>query len=97
MTLQVTPELEAIRAKADELGIKYHHRAGEAKIQELIDAHSADEVQEDKQPQFAHPVNKDHINEEGKIVPMTSEQFRKKYNPLRKKDLNRLVRCRFSA
>ena len=35
-------ELDALKAKADELGLKYHHKAGVDKLKELIDAHEAE-------------------------------------------------------
>lgn len=30
-------ELEELKAKCDELGIKYHHKAGVAKLKELLE------------------------------------------------------------
>lgn len=88
--------LEELKAKADELGVKYHHMAGEAKIQSAIDAHLADNGTE-VHPDFGAPVNKNQVNAEGKIVPLTSEEYRKKYLADRKKNLNRLVRCRITC
>lgn len=32
-----TDELEELKAKCDELGIKYHHKAGVAKLKELLE------------------------------------------------------------
>jgi len=90
--------IEELKAKADELGVKYHHMAGEAKIQAAIDAHLAENAQADLADGYDHPVNKNMIDPEtGKIVPMTSEQYRNKYRPDHKKSLNRLVRCRITC
>jgi hypothetical protein len=90
--------LEELRAQAKELGVKHHHNAGEVKIQEALDAFLADSAREELASGYKHPVNKEMIDPEtGKIVPMTSEQYRTKYLPERKKQLNRLVRCRITC
>ena len=88
--------LEALKAKADELGVKYHHMAGEAKIQAAIDAHLEENGLETADEFNGIPVNKDMVKD-GKIVPMTSEEYRKKYLPDRKKNLNRLIRVRVTC
>ena len=90
--------LEALKERAKELGVKHHHNAGEAKIQEAIDAHLAENAKAELAEEFSHPVNKNHIDPDtGKIVPMTSEEYRTKYLPERKKNMNRLVRCRVTC
>jgi hypothetical protein len=90
--------LEALKERAKELGVKHHHNAGEAKIQEAIDAHLAENAQAELAEEFSQPVNKNHIDPDtGKIVPMTSEEYRAKYLPDRKKNMNRLVRCRITC
>lgn len=92
--------LEALRTQAAELGVKHHHNAGEATIQNAIDAHLAKNATTGENLEgelnYKHPVNSNHIKD-GKIVPMTSEEYRKKYLPERKKNLNRLVRCRVTC
>lgn len=90
--------LEELKARAKELGVKHHHMAGEAKIKEAIDAHLAENAQADLAENFDQPVNKNQIDPEtGKIVPLTSEEYRAKYLPERKKNMNRLVRCRVTC
>ena len=89
--------LEELKAKADELGVKYHHMAGEAKIQAAIDAHMVDSGQVKDDRFHGAPVNKKMVNEDGEIVPLTSEEYRTKYGAERKKNLNRLVRCRITC
>lgn len=89
--------LQELKARADELGVKYHHMAGEAKIQAAIDAHLAENAEADVDTSFKHPVNKKQIGPDGKIIPLTAEQYRAKYLPERKKELNRLVRCRVTC
>ena len=94
-------EREALLAQAQELGLKVHHKAGAAKIQEAIDAHLAEHSVSAKDldssaPNFDHPVNKRQIKN-GRIVPMTAEEYRARYLPDRKKNLGRLVRCRITC
>lgn len=93
----MTTRLEELRAQAEELGVKYHHMAGEAKIQAAIDAHIEKATKTEAVEGFDHPVNPRHVNEDGLIVPMTSEEFRKDTLSDRKKILNRLVRCRITC
>lgn len=38
---EVMPELDALRAKLDGLGIKYHHRAGAEKLRALLEENEA--------------------------------------------------------
>ena len=38
---EVMPELDALRAKLDGLGIKYHHKAGVKTLQALLEANEA--------------------------------------------------------
>ena len=91
--------LDELKAQADKLGVKYHHMAGEAKIQAAIDAHLAKNRTEERSSladDFGAPINPSHVKD-GKIVPMTSEEYRAKYLPDRKKNLNRLIRCRVTC
>lgn len=91
-------KLEELRAQAIELGVKHHHMAGEAKIQDAINAHLKEHAKAELAEEYDHPVNKNHIDPDtGKIVPMTSEQFRLKYAGEVKKNLNRLIRCRITC
>lgn len=89
--------LQELKARADELGVKYHHMAGEKKIQDAIDAHLAENSSVEPSPDFKHPVNKNQVNAEGKIVPLTSTEYRQKYLADRKKELNRLIRVRITC
>lgn len=91
--------LDELKAQADKLGVKYHHMAGEAKIQAAIDAHLAKNRSDERSEladEYGVPVNPSHVKD-GKIVPMTSEEYRAKYLPERKKNLNRLIRCRVTC
>ena len=38
---EVMPELDALRARLDDLGIKFHHKAGAEKLQALLDQNEA--------------------------------------------------------
>ena len=38
---EVMPELDALRARLDDLGIKYHHKAGVKTLQALLQEHEA--------------------------------------------------------
>lgn len=91
MTLKITDELTALREQADELGIKYHHRAGEAKLKELINAYLAD----DSDLKVDDDVAASKKTE--KIVPMTQQEYRKSTDSDRKRLAGRLVRCRITC
>jgi hypothetical protein len=94
-----TERRDELMAQAKELGVKVHHMAGEQKIQDAIDAHLAKNAEADLiEKDFGAPVNKNQIDPEtGKIVPLTSEEFRRSVLPERKKIFNRLVRCRVTC
>jgi len=76
-------KLQHIRAQADMLGVKYHHRAGIAKIQKLIDDH----LQEQNKNLIPEPSAEASIRSEPKmpmvkgydelIVPMTEAEYKK--------------------
>lgn len=90
---------DALAAQAESLGLKVHHKAGAAKIQEMIDAHLADSDDTEDLGgalNYKHPVNPEHVKN-GKIVPMTSIEYRAKYLPERKKQMGRLVRVRVTC
>lgn len=87
--------LAELKEQAESLGVKYHHMSGEAKIQELIDAHIAEHRGLELKQANINPA---HIDKEtGKIVPKTSIQYRIDHLPDRKKLLNRLVRIRMTC
>jgi len=82
--------LDKLKAQADELGIRYHHRAGEKTIQAAIDAYLA--LQREGEEETAKEETKT-----GRITPLTSEEFRKRALPERLKNLNRLIRCQITC
>lgn len=89
--MSITPlDIDEVRARANELGVKYHHRAGAAKIQEAIDAFLNAQTADDSVEETPQ-VKKE------KIVPMTQAEYRKKYDTERKKQAGRLVRCRVTC
>jgi hypothetical protein len=84
-------KLQHIRAQADMLGVKYHHRAGVPKIQELIDAHL--EAQNKSEVTVTSAKAKPVAQSE-KVVPITAEEFRKDQTRLNHQNAGALVRCR---
>lgn len=46
----VDPDPAELKAQLDALGIKYHHKAGAVKLQELLDEHAATPVPEPEPP-----------------------------------------------
>lgn len=86
-------KLDELKAKADELGVKYHHMAGEQKIQDAIDAHLAEHSEE------AGPhINKNQVDPDtGKIVPMTAVEYKKARSQDDRKRVGRLLRCRITC
>ena len=86
-----TLDIEEVRARADELGIKYHHRAGAAKIQEAIDAFLSSEASAEEAPQ------EDSSEEKSEVKPMDQAEFRKKYDKERKRLAGTLIRCRVTC
>jgi hypothetical protein len=91
--MSITPlDIDDVRAQADQLGVKYHHRAGAAKIQAAIDAYlDAQSADDDSTDEEVKPSTKE------KIVPMTSSEYRKKYSGERKKQAGRLIRCKITC
>ena len=85
-------DLLQVRKDADALGIPYHHRAGAAKIQALIDAH---EPQMDDSPDLPGPVlNRVPVDP---VIPMTAEKFNRDRLAQNRKRVAQLVRCRVTC
>ena len=84
-------KLQHIRAQADMLGVKYHHRAGIPKIQELIDAHL--EAQNNPEPSVPLVESAPQKQSE-KIVPISAAEFRKDQTRLNHQNAGAIIRCR---
>jgi hypothetical protein len=90
------PELTQVRAEADKLGVKYHHRAGVAKIQGLIDNHL---------PQTTSPVPAAVVKAEpvqrqvpkAPVVLMTAKQFKDRKLAQQRLACTRLIRVRIQC
>ena len=73
------------------LGVKYHHRAGIAKIKKLIDAH----VQKGNQEEVvAQEQIKEVETTKEKVIPKSVEEFQKEDREDRKKKAGALMRIR---
>lgn len=90
-------ELIQVRAKADALGVSYHHMAGVPKIQAAIDAHldKMGKEQEAENLTMLQVASEDPLPEvpTEKIVPKSSAAFRAEQQRRNKLEANRLVRC----
>ena len=84
-------QLKHIRAQADALGIKYHHKAGVTKIQEAIEAHlekeRADELLTPAKPKLP----------KGKIVPVTEAEYKDKLRAENRRKVGALIHCRIQC
>jgi hypothetical protein len=89
-------DLQTLRAKADKLGVKYHHRAGPAKIQQAIDDFlSGTTDKTEPEPEYVQVVEANERKKEGvAIIPMTAEEYRKWEAGERRKMAGALVRVR---
>lgn len=103
--LKITPELLELRAKADELGVKYHHRAGVKKLKEAIANHEKESIQKAKQEARQEEV----LNQAPAAVAdtqlppgttarmLTPAQYEAMELERKKKEMNRLIRCRIQC
>lgn len=82
----MTTTIQEVRSQADALGISYHHRAGIAKIQGLIDAH-APEVEVQVPQKIRDDV----------VYTIPAEKFRRDQQALNRKRVAQLVRCRITC
>ena len=104
--LKITPELLELRAKADELGVKYHHRAGVKKLKEAIAQHEkAIQKQEASKETEQEEMLKDEpvAVADTQLPPgatarmLTPAQFEAMELERKKKEMNRLIRCRIQC
>lgn len=79
---ELTPKVIALQEECKELNIKFHHMHGAEKLQELIDAHKADNVKEIP---------------EKEITPIPEHVFKRERRAYNKKEANRLIRCRIQC
>lgn len=79
-----------VRAQADELGIKYHHKASDETVQRLIDKHLKEQE---------GPVEGLDLLPEEDCQPMTAEEYRQKYRNAQslRREASRLIRCRITC
>lgn len=83
MTRKLTPEVVALQEECTVLGIEFHHMHGEAKLQELIDAHNAGQEKPD-------PLKE-------KITPVPPERYMREKQIHARKEAKRLIRCRIQC
>jgi len=94
--------LNAVRYQAQQLGLKYHHKAKAETIEKMIEDHLAKptitepEKDEENSLDFSAEENVDP-RLLTKVVPMTEEQFRKEDAKERKNTVGRLIRCRITC
>jgi len=92
-------KLQHIRAQADMLGVKYHHRAGVATIQKLIDDHLIAQNKE----LIPEPAAEASVRSEPtvagyeKIVPMTDAEYKKERQRDAKTKVGALLRVRITC
>lgn len=91
-----SPELIAIRAKANNLGVDYHHRAGATKIQGLINDHLVKQHNTPNKTEISDPVDPKTIRKlpAQPVIPMTHEYFRRQKAAEARRKVGRLVRYR---
>ena len=97
-------KLQHIRAQADMLGVKYHHRAGIEKIQQLIDDHL---MAQNAELAIPDPAAEASIRSEPKmpmakgydelIVPMTEAEYKKDAQREAKLLVGALLRVRITC
>ena len=109
MPTVVTQELKDIRAKADALGVKYHHRAGVEKIKALINEHlvaeNATSVAEDATPapvaNSPKPEHRAAVRPKGaKLIDSgiyTEAEYEFLMRDEEAQNAGRLVRCRVTC
>ena len=95
-----TLKLQHVRAQAEMLGVKHHHRAGIAKIQQLIDDHLIAQNSELIPPVPAaeasirtEPVVKGYE----KIVPMSEAEYKKEVQREARTKIGSLLRVRITC
>ena len=81
--------LQEVQTTAKALGIKFHHRAGMAKIQGLIDAHS-NPVDDGR---HAEEVSKQWVLPKAEVIPMTKAKFDRDKLAANRRRATQLVRC----
>lgn len=91
-------KLLSIRAKADSLGISYHHRAGIAKIQELIDAHLANTTFKSEEVTTENLMERVvELEAPAFEPPEAAIPFQKRRQMANRKKVSALVRCRIQC
>jgi hypothetical protein len=93
-------KLQHIRAQADMLGVKYHHRAGIEKIQVLIDEHLIAQNKElIPEPAAEASIRAEPVvpGYEEKIIPMTEAEYKKERQRKAKSLVGSLLRVRITC
>lgn len=85
-------QLDNLKAQADSLGVKYHHKAGAAKIQALIDAHQQSAHNQDTEdPAGVQPIAVE--SETDYEPPLSEAEYLKRVKAENRKNVGLLVRC----
>lgn len=97
--MTTSEKLSTIRAEADKLGVKYHHRAGVDKIQGLINQHLILQLPQKTTP--APVTNSTPVPVQPKVptipvIPMTHKAFRARTASRTRMNASKLVRCRIT-
>lgn len=97
-------QLNVLRAQADSLGLSYHHRAGAAKIQKLIEDHlgSVDNIPEPAVTAEPQTVTTESVAvapqlPKKKVVPLTEAEYKEEIAKENKKRVGALIRCRVTC
>jgi hypothetical protein len=95
--MTTSTELQIIRKQADDLGLKYHHRAGVKKIQALIEATLA--AQNENEQTVVDAKNEPSVNKQRPVMdrefckPMTETEVKNWLDANRRRKAQKLVRC----
>jgi hypothetical protein len=94
-----TLKLQHVRAQAEMLGVKHHHRAGIAKIQQLIDDHLIAQNSELIPEPAAEAAIRTEPVVKGyeKIIPMSEAEYKKETQREAKTKISSLLRVRITC
>lgn len=84
-------ELETLKARADLMGIKYHPATGAEKLRRKIELRLEGKSSDDEKEDSPKQVNR------GPVPYITHQEFMEQTIQSRKKEANRLIRCRITC
>ena len=92
--MTVTKQLEELRAHADDLGLKYHHRAGATKLQGLINDHLVKQHNTPNETPISNPVPNARKVPTQPVLPMATGLFKRQQAASARRKVAALVRIR---